>query len=84
MQKITCSICENNINKKNKEIKCVYCNYECCFNCAKKFISSNSISCMNCKKEWNDDFLFDILPTNFRKNNVDYSCLLYTSPSPRD
>lgn len=72
MPKKTCTICENNINTKNKEIKCVYCDYECCLNCAKKFISSNSISCMSCKKEWNDNFLLDILPTNFRKNNVDY------------
>lgn len=72
MSKKTCAICENNITKINNEIICVYCDYACCKNCVKKFITNNSSNCMKCNKEWNEEYMLDIFPINYIKNNKDY------------
>ena len=59
-----CSICAE---KKKKYIKCLYCNFESCIDCTKTYVL-NSIDpcCMNCKKEWNSEFMI----SNFTKSFI--------------
>ena len=49
-----CNICFENFTKKlRKDIKCVKCNFECCFMCFKRYtLDDKSLytTCMNCKE----------------------------------
>ncbi len=63
----SCNTCYENINKKNKEIICVHCQFKACINCCKKYIlgSVNNAKCMNCSKNWGRDFLIDHFSYSF-------------------
>ena len=56
-----CNICCETIKGRNKEIKCIHCNFSCCVSCIKYYIldNLNGARCMSpeCGKEWNRDFL---------------------------
>jgi len=67
---MSCVICTDVFNKtSNKLIKC-YCHFECCKTCAKKYILSKNkkAHCMNCKVEWNREFMYTHFDTSFIKN----------------
>lgn len=60
-----CAICIEPFNKSNrKQIKCS-CDYECCTECTKTYLFNQSQNphCMNCKMEWNMNFMIE----NFTK-----------------
>jgi len=56
VEKETCNICVSNITKLNKKVMCLYCNFEICTSCVKKYLL-DKVECMNCKKEWSNDFI---------------------------
>ena len=62
-----CSVCCESINKRNKNVQCIHCNYESCTSCSKRYILSivNDAKCMNCGKEWNREFLVDNFSYSF-------------------
>lgn len=63
-----CAICIEPFNKSNrKQIKCS-CDYECCTECTKTYLFNQSQNphCMNCKMEWNMNFMVD----NFTKKFI--------------
>lgn len=63
-----CSICVEKFNKNtHKKIECLYCQHETCHKCVEKYLIENTITpqCMNCKKEWNMEFLRGTLSRTF-------------------
>ena len=57
-----CPICVSTYNKSTcKEVSCPYCSYTICSKCMKRSII-DSLSCMNCKHEWNNDFVRNNTP----------------------
>lgn len=67
-----CSICCETINISNrKDIKCLYCNYVACRECVTQFllVNINEPNCMNCKKVWNREFLFNNFTKTFINND---------------
>jgi hypothetical protein len=62
-----CDVCYEKINKRNKEIVCIHCEFSACTNCCKKYIlgSVNDARCMKCSKNWNRDFLVDKFSYSF-------------------
>ena len=67
-----CSICCETINISNrKDIKCLYCNYVACRECVAQFllVNINEPNCMNCKKVWNREFLFNNFTKTFINND---------------
>lgn len=63
-----CAICIEKFNKNtHKKIQCLYCQHEVCHKCVEKYLIENTIipQCMNCKKEWNMEFLRGCLSRNF-------------------
>lgn len=70
MSCMSCIICTEVFNKTtNKSIKC-YCNFVCCKACVKKYILSKTekAHCMNCKTEWNHEFMYNNLDSSFIKD----------------
>ena len=66
---MSCVVCaENYTISSRKKIQCLYCQYECCALCIKKYLLSNCHDpcCMNCKHSWNREFLDSTLSRNFR------------------
>ena len=66
---MTCPICTDNYTSSSrKKITCLYCQYECCTQCIKKYITSNNNDpcCLNCKHSWNREFIDATLSRNFR------------------
>lgn len=63
----TCSVCIENFNGNRKAISCCYCSYSACTQCVSRYILStiNDPHCMNCKREWQLDFLLNNLPKRF-------------------
>lgn len=66
----TCFICCETLNKsKNKKINCinVECNFVMCKECCKTYLLgiTGENHCMNCKIQWNDDFIIDNLTRTF-------------------
>ena len=78
--KITCSICcEKETKSLRKIITCNYCNSNICKKCTCRYLleTKETPHCMNCRKEWNPDFIYTIgskdffhnkLPENLAKN----------------
>jgi len=63
-----CAVCCEKINKSNrKEVNCGYCNFLICRTCFQRYImeSVEDPHCMNCKKEFNRDFLTDVCTSVF-------------------
>lgn len=53
---IDCNICAET---KNNNFKCVFCNFETCFDCFSTFVleGNKEASCMNCKKQYSYYYL---------------------------
>jgi hypothetical protein len=63
-----CPVCIEKLNNSTrKEIICSSCQYSVCRACIETYIlnSLDEPSCMNCKKEWNPDYLRDNLTKIF-------------------
>lgn len=63
-----CSICVEKFNKTTrKKITCLYCQHETCHRCVETYLMENTIlpQCMNCKMEWNMEFLRICLSPTF-------------------
>lgn len=62
-----CTICIENITKRNYNIKCLHCEEEACVTCYKRYICSslNDPVCMYCKKDWDREFLHNSFPRSF-------------------
>ena len=61
-----CFICCEEFNSSKREkINCINneCNFLMCKACCRSYLlqSTNEPHCMNCKIQWNDDFLIDNL-----------------------
>lgn len=55
-----CPICYDKYTAQlRKPIKCQYCDFTACLVCLKKYLVEGLLDahCMECKREWNDDFL---------------------------
>lgn len=66
---MACSVCCEQTNlSTRKNIKCNYCNYECCIKCSKRYMleSYQDAHCMNCRKP----LLLDFLNENFTKTFI--------------
>lgn len=58
-----CTICCETVKK---QIQCVYCEFECCTTCCKRYILDVSDpQCMNCNKIWPREFLNENFPKIF-------------------
>ena len=57
----TCNICVEKLNKSTRlEIKCNYCEFSHCRTCFQKYLlETNEPYCMNCKKIYSNDFIFE-------------------------
>lgn len=67
---LDCSICIESFNRSTrKPIQCSYCSFECCASCCKRYLLDQITDphCMNCKKEWNSEFM----RTHFTKTFMD-------------
>jgi len=66
---MSCLICAEKFTQSvRKKIECLFCNNSFCTQCIKKYLLSNQNDpcCMNCKHEWNREFIDLILSKNFR------------------
>jgi len=66
---MNCQVCDNKFNSTNrKSVKCTSCDYTCCRVCIKTFLLEKfeNFKCLNCREEWNRDFICD----NFEKSFV--------------
>ena len=64
-----CPICCDSFTQIiRKSVGCSYCKYDACVGCIKKYILSNITdpNCMNCKVEWNKEFIDSNLSKAFR------------------
>ena len=63
-----CTICTEKFNKNtHKKIVCPHCEHEACHKCVETYLIENTIvpQCMNCRKEWNMEFLRGCLSRTF-------------------
>ena len=63
-----CPVCiEPYTGKVRQQITCNGCSYECCTSCVKTYLLSTSDDphCMNCRRAWDLDYLYDILSKSF-------------------
>ena len=68
-----CSICLEDFNKtKYLKVTCPFCEYDTCKTCTQTYLLSTSQDphCMNCKHEWNREFIDSFCTKVFR--NKDY------------
>jgi len=68
-KKMSCPICADPYTSSiRKKTECAHCGYEFCVGCIKKYLLShqNDPCCMNCKHEWNREFIDLHLSKNFR------------------
>ena len=63
-----CPCCCDHYHGLRKAVKCQFCDYESCQHCYHTYTTSGNslMHCMECKKEWSDDFIFK----NFTKKFV--------------
>ena len=59
-----CIIC---CEKTFKNVICIFCEFESCTNCTRRYLMESNIDshCMKCKKQWSRDFLDSVLPKTF-------------------
>ena len=63
-----CPVCiEPYTGKVRQQVTCASCSYECCTTCVKSYLLSTSDDphCMNCRRAWDRDYLYDILSKSF-------------------
>ena len=67
VSKIECPVCVETTGGRNKEVKCVHCEYSTCTSCCKRYILSklSEPTCMSCGKEWNREFMADNFTNSF-------------------
>ena len=68
-----CSICLEDFNKtKHLKVSCPFCEFDTCKTCAQTYLLSTSqdAHCMDCKHEWNREFIDTFCTKAFR--NKDY------------
>jgi len=59
---MSCTVCVETLNKSTrKRVTCPFCEYISCHLCTKTYLrdSYQSPHCMNCKKEWSNEFVCD-------------------------
>ena len=69
---MSCPICSESFTcMMRKKTSCLYCNYEFCTSCIKKYLltNNNDPACMNCRHEWNREFIDLHLSRNFRSKD---------------
>ena len=60
-----CVICASEQNV-NDFITCLYCNWTFCYSCCEQWLLSHvDFKCMNCKKLWSMQFLYENLNWSF-------------------
>ena len=69
---MNCQVCTEKINKRTHSLVQCKCEYTCCKSCAKTYLLSCSKNphCMNCKVDWNRDFLVINFDKNFINNTM--------------
>jgi hypothetical protein len=63
-----CPVCvEPYTGKVRQQVTCASCSYDCCTTCVKSYLLSTSDDphCMNCRRAWDLDYLYDILSKSF-------------------
>ena len=70
----TCFTCCETYNKSTKcQVTCNFddCNYSSCKGCVRTYLlnSTNDPHCMNCKKQWNENFVIQSLNRSFIDND---------------
>lgn len=70
----TCFTCCETYNKSTKcQVTCYFddCNYSSCKGCVRTYLlnSTNDPHCMNCKKQWNENFVIQSLNRSFIDND---------------
>ena len=70
--KMTCPVCIANITKLNKTITCLYCQFESCSACTRKYLldTTNDPHCMNCRHGWSRAFLDSNFPKTFLRTDL--------------
>jgi hypothetical protein len=66
-QELECAVCVSSYNQsKHLKITCPYCDFSSCRQCNQHWILNENISkCMNCKKEWDRNFLVSAFTKTF-------------------
>jgi hypothetical protein len=67
---MSCPICtEEYTQATRKKLICLYCSYEACNKCIKKYFltTMNEPNCMNCQKIWNKEYIDENFSKNFLK-----------------
>ena len=64
-----CPCCCDHYHGLRKAVKCQFCDYESCQHCYHTYTTSGNslMHCMECKKEWSDDFIFKKLYKKVRQ-----------------
>lgn len=63
---LSCTVCCSDVKKL---VKCSSCEYEACKYCIRIYVlQKDSLSCMNCKKEWTEDFCIGNLGKRFMQD----------------
>ena len=68
----TCNICVEKLNKSNRcPVTCSACDFTHCKQCFQKYLlETTQPLCMNCKKVFNQDFLFNNCTSTFLNNEL--------------
>lgn len=63
----TCDICVEDITYINKNITCIFCEFSCCKNCFKRYITEpeHYFKCMSCNEEFDRSRLSNYLGMSF-------------------
>jgi hypothetical protein len=72
-EKPTCPVCLDNFTQVIRQpIQCAYCPYSTCRQCTSQYLLStlNDPHCMQCKREWNREFIDTKLTQTFRKGSL--------------
>ena len=77
---MSCNVCVEKFNRSNRApVECNVCQFVSCKACCEVFLmSSNGVACcMNCKSEWNRDFLCKnftqkFIKTKYQKHQVEF------------
>jgi len=81
-----CFVCVSPFTRNKTPVKCSKCNYVCCKHCVQDYLLTRSDDphCMNCKTQWNEEFLYTNLNKTFMNQiwrNHQKACLFETEKS---